>query len=91
VDFTAVAEEGQRHGFEHRAFCSQGQFLTALGLDQLLAQRQESLPATAYAQELQAAKRLLLPNEMGERFKVLGLGKGLDSLPKGFQLGSLHL
>ncbi len=91
VDFTAVAEEGQWHGFEQHAFCSQGQFLTALGLDQLLTQRQEQLPATAYAQELQAAKRLLMPHEMGERFKVLGLGKGLDSLPKGFQLGNLRL
>lgn len=92
VDFTALAEAGETAGFERIAFTSQAWFLLGGGLERLLAQ----LPGfeqdpRRHLSQLQAVKRLTLPNEMGERFKVLGMAKGLKSLPAGLAFHSQPL
>lgn len=92
VDFTALAEAGETAGFERIAFTSQAWFLLGGGLERLLAQ----LPGfeqdpRRHLSQLQAIKRLTLPNEMGERFKVLGLAKGLKALPSGLAFHSQSL
>lgn len=84
VDFTALAEAGRAGGCDSQAFSSQAHFLINTRLDHWLAQAM-ARGATQAVTSLQAAKKLTLPNEMGERFRVLGLGKGLDRLPSGFQ------
>lgn len=74
VDFTAAAEAGVAAGLDLLAYTTQAQFLMANGL------LDAPLPDDAVAQARHAGslRRLLLPGEMGETFKVLALGRGLE-------------
>jgi SAM-dependent MidA family methyltransferase len=85
IDFTALAEAGDTAGLKVAGYCAQADFLLACGLDQLAA--------VELAAEEQAAlharnqiKRLLLPHEMGELFKVLALSRGIAKPLLGFKL-----
>lgn len=89
VDFSSLDTAAMAYGFEHSAFTNQAFFLLGLGLEGLLGE--SDLDPQQHLQRLQAVKRLTLPNEMGERFKVLGLGKGLKHPPSGFALHRLPL
>jgi SAM-dependent MidA family methyltransferase len=77
VDFTAVAEGGMHAGFELAGFTSQAAFLLNNGLQDRLEVASED--AIAQHRRVQEAKRLTLPGEMGERFKVIGLQRGVDA------------
>lgn len=83
VDFTLLAEAAVATGLQVSGFTTQAQFLLACGLDQLLL---ESGPpeSKAYMQQAHAAKQLVLPAEMGERFKVMALSKEFDMPLTGF-------
>ena len=85
VDFTAVAEAANAAGLEVSGFTTQAGFLLDSGLDELLqsAGPGESLPYMRLAQQ---AKTLILPGEMGERFKCIALTRGLDIGIPGFRL-----
>ena len=85
VDFTAVAEAGVTAGFEPAGFTTQAHFLIGCGIDRLM---QTASPEAALDQAL-GAKQLLLPTAMGERFKVLGLAKGVDGPWSGFAMRDL--
>ncbi|WP_448510725.1 class I SAM-dependent methyltransferase, partial [Immundisolibacter sp.] len=76
VDFTAIAQAGCAAGAMLAGFANQAQFLINCGLPQLL----EAVdPADlAYLDLALQARRLLLPQAMGEAFKVLALKRGLD-------------
>ena len=84
VDFTAVAETALQSGLSVRGYTSQANFLVATGLTELLAQAggdvktQLSLAAQV--------KRLTMPGEMGELFKVMALTRGWDDGLQGFAL-----
>ena len=56
------------------------------GLERLLADSDPE-DVQRHLQLMQGAKRLTLPSEMGERFKVLGLSRGLRAQPIGFSCG----
>jgi SAM-dependent MidA family methyltransferase len=84
VDFTAVAEAGVAAGFELAGFTTQAHFLLGCGIDRLLTGEAVTLEQTL------AAKQLLLPTAMGERFKVLGLSKQVDGDWCGFALRDLR-
>ena len=78
VDFTAVAEACNQAGFVVASWLSQAQFLMASNLEQVysemvVASRDE---ADTYALS-QQVKRLTLPGQMGERFKVMALAREL--------------
>jgi SAM-dependent MidA family methyltransferase len=75
VDFTAVAEAGQSAGFELAGYTSQAMFLLGNGLDQLLQEGDDD-PLSMH-QRAQQARKLVLPGEMGERFKAIGLQRGM--------------
>ena len=83
VDFTAVARAGQAAGLDCLGFSTQGNFLAGAGLPALLERLAAGDPHRA-AELAQLAKPLLFPDEMGERFKVLGLGRGVPVPLKGF-------
>jgi SAM-dependent MidA family methyltransferase len=85
VDFTAVAEAGVAAGLDVCGYTSQSWFLLDCGLDSLL---QAAGPAdtAAYLQQAQQAKTLILPGEMGERFKCIGLTRGIDMPVPGFRM-----
>ncbi|HSH47255.1 MAG TPA: hypothetical protein VK991_01510 [Halomonas sp.] len=55
------------------------------GLPALIEEEMARDPAGSL-NRTQEAKTLLFPGEMGERFKVLGLGRGLSEPPAGFTL-----
>jgi SAM-dependent MidA family methyltransferase len=76
VDFTAVAEGGAAAGFALAGYCSQASFLLGNGLEQELAAA--AVDERAQRARNEEAKRLLLPGEMGERFKAIGLQRGID-------------
>src|SRR5690606_32623679 len=78
VDFTALAEAGIAAGFELAGYCSQAMFLLGNGLQERL-QAAESLPEVERYRRTQEARRLTLPGEMGERFQVMGLSRGIDA------------
>ncbi len=83
VDFTAVAEAAAPAGLELAGFATQAHFLLATGLAEELARGGEA-PGMATLAERQAAQMLLLPGEMGERFKVMALARGVAGPLAGF-------
>jgi SAM-dependent MidA family methyltransferase len=86
VDFTAIAEAGVINGLQLLGFCSQAQFLINCGITGLL-QRFSPSDLTAYAPAAAAVQKLLSPAEMGELFKVIGLGKNFHEPLIGFMQG----
>jgi len=74
VDFTAMAEAGERAGLHVGGFATQASFLLGCGiLDRL---RDVGAPDSVdYMRAASAVQKLLSPAEMGELFKVLLLGR----------------
>ncbi len=100
VDFTAMADAALEGGLDVLGYTSQARFLMNAGLPLLLAQanRPDALPAqdpgasndatpASQMQTLSAAQKLLSEAEMGELFKVLAIGRGMDEPLIGFARG----
>lgn len=87
VDFTRVAEAGLAAGLDVVGFCTQAAFLLATGIERLVADAVGTVEQTRRAGE---ARRLLMPGEMGEAFKVMGLTRGYDPGSSGFGLQDLR-
>lgn len=75
VDFTALAEAGEAAGLRVAGYGTQAHFLLDAGLDAELAAMMTA-DARANLLATQQAKKLLLPGEMGERFKLMALARG---------------
>jgi SAM-dependent MidA family methyltransferase len=86
VDFTAMAEAGFDAGLDVLGYANQGQFLLNCGLLDCLARRGPE-GSVDYIRAANAVQRLTLPREMGELFKVLALGRGIDEPLLGFARG----
>ncbi len=86
VDFTAIATTGIAHGLNFLGYTSQAHFLLNCGITDLLAQTPPE-QASAYLPLSSQAQKLLNPAEMGELFKVIALGKGIDAPLIGFARG----
>jgi SAM-dependent MidA family methyltransferase len=80
VDFTALAEAGNSAGFGVAAYMPQAQFLIGAGLQQVFEQLQPA-DERGRLQLAQQAKKLMLPEQMGERFQAMLLARGLEALP----------
>lgn len=83
IDFTAIAEAGHQAGLKVLGYTSQAAFLLGNGIAELGAPADDAAAQYALAQQI---KRLTLPQEMGETFKVLALGRGVDLPLSGFAL-----
>ncbi|MEK7736216.1 MAG: SAM-dependent methyltransferase [Pseudomonadota bacterium] len=86
VDFSAIAEAGVDHGCELLGFTTQANFLINCGITGLLAEISPDDVAN-YLPLANQAQFLLSPAEMGELFKVIALGKGIDTSLIGFTKG----
>ncbi len=86
VDFTAIATAGIAHGLNFLGYTSQAHFLLNCGITDLLAETPPE-KASAYLPLSSQAQKLLNPAEMGELFKVIALGKGIDVPLIGFARG----
>ena len=86
VDFSALGRAAAEAGLKVLGYASQAQFLVNCGITDLLA---EENPADAkrYLPAAAAAQKLLSPAEMGELFKVLAVGRGIDAPLLGFSSG----
>jgi SAM-dependent MidA family methyltransferase len=80
VDFTAMALAAQEAGLPVLAYMNQASFLLACGIGELLL---ETDPADAlrYLPQARAVQKLVAPSEMGELFKVLVVGQGVELDP----------
>lgn len=88
VDFTAVADAAATAGLHVAGYCTQSHFLMGAGIERYLnVLASADLPARM--QVARQAMVLTLPNEMGERFKVIGLSRGLDEPLIGFSVRDL--
>ena len=88
VDFTAVAEAAVAADMRVAGYTTQAHFLIGNGIEQILAPTDDD----ELASRLQMARQamlLTLPGEMGERFKVIGLAKGVELPLRGFSVRDL--
>ncbi len=85
VDFSAIAEAGTQAGLALLGYTSQAAFLLATGLAEDIDTPD---PATLPEQAERAREINLLtsPAEMGELYKVMALGRGVDAPLLGFTL-----
>jgi len=77
VDFTAMALAAQDAGIEVLGYLNQSGFLIGAGIGDLLL-RTDPADAVAYLPQARAMQKLVSPAEMGELFKVLVVGKGVE-------------
>jgi len=77
VDFTAMARAGLAAGLDLLNYTSQASFLTATGIADVLA-RTSAEQVMDYLPQANALQKLVSPAEMGELFKVLVMGHGVE-------------
>jgi len=85
VDFTAMARAAQDAGLDVLAYMSQAGFLLGAGIGELLL-RSDPADALRFMPQSNALQKLVSPAEMGELFKVLAVGHGVE-LPSGIMRG----
>ncbi|MCM2328158.1 MAG: SAM-dependent methyltransferase [Lysobacter sp.] len=84
VDFTAMARAAQSADAEIMGFTTQAHFLISCGLAVLLADGDPNMTLSR-VKTTSAVHRLVSPSEMGDLFKVLGIGRGVETPLLGFQ------
>jgi SAM-dependent MidA family methyltransferase len=90
VDFTAVALASRQCGFEVAGFTTQAHFLAGLEIDAEMRRAADG-DEKRFAQLANQARQLMLPGEMGERFKAMACLRGLESARlSGFALQDLR-
>ena len=88
-DFTALAEASRDAGFELAGFTTQAHFLAATGIDAQM-QHLAGGDGAAFARLASEARQLMLPGDMGERFKVMAWLRGMDKELRGMSLVDLR-
>lgn len=87
VDFTRVAEAALDAQLEVAGFATQAAFLLGNGIEGLIAEATDPIDRARLAGE---GRRLLLPGEMGESFKVMALCRNLQQPLRGFAYQDLR-
>jgi SAM-dependent MidA family methyltransferase len=85
VEFTAIAEAAVAAGMEVNGYSSQMRFLLDCGILDSLAGMDSRSPG--YLKAAGGVQKLISPQEMGESFKAILLGKGLQEPLLGFARG----
>jgi len=90
VDFTALAQAADDCGMSVDGYTTQAHFLLSLGIQEKLGDSTNDYKN--YYRRTTEMKKLVMPNEMGEKFKVMALSKNLDDELMGFSFSNqLHL
>ena len=84
VDFSAMARAAESGGAEVLGFTTQAYFLISCGLAVLVSAGDPTVTLSRL-KGTSAVHRLIAPAEMGELFKVLAFGKGMDDPILGMQ------
>jgi SAM-dependent MidA family methyltransferase len=89
VDFSAVAIAAEQTGFHVAGFATQADFLLGSGLAHYIQQADPN-DLVNYIPLINGMKKLVMPEEMGELFKVVGLSKKIElTLPGRDRCGRL--
>ena len=83
VDFSAITASAHTAGLDLLGYTTQARFMINCGLLNLL-ERNDPTDTATYLPLANQVNRLLSPAEMGELFKVIALGKGVDTPLSGF-------
>ena len=89
VDFTALAQAAVENGFNVGGYTTQAHFLLDSGLGELF-QASDPNDVEAHLRLAQGVKKLTLPSEMGERFKVMALARDMSDELSGFRTRDLR-
>ncbi|MDH3716013.1 MAG: SAM-dependent methyltransferase, partial [Gammaproteobacteria bacterium] len=90
VDFTALAEAGVASGLQLAGYATQSHFLLGCGIDQRFDEMRRDIEDEAQLVSLKAQlRRLMMPGEMGERFRVVALTRRFDNEMIGFSFRDL--
>lgn len=89
VDFTAIADAALAAGWSVDGYTTQAHFLLASGLMNLLQNDTNDLSSEQLMQQ-QQVKKLTMPHEMGELFKVIGLKKNIEITLPGFAMRDMR-
>jgi SAM-dependent MidA family methyltransferase len=84
VDFTTVAEAGFEAGLDVLGYTTQANFLINCGIGELLGPEVGDGGTATDLRARGAVNVLISPNEMGELFKVIALGRGVPEPLLGF-------
>ncbi len=84
VNFSAIAAAACDEGLDFIGYTTQGSFLVQAGLTEVLAAVGQA-DEENYIRAAAACQKLLAPHEMGELFKVIAFGKGIDPDWMGFR------
>ena len=87
VDFTRVAEAAESAGLEVMGYTTQAALLLGLGIEAEVAAAPDEPTRIRRAS---VVRRLLMPEEMGETFKAIALGRGCDVPLAGFDVQDLR-
>jgi SAM-dependent MidA family methyltransferase len=90
VDFSALAEAAAGCGMDMGGFATQAHFLISLGVERHLAEAVEGRSQQERLAIQQDAATLMLPGEMGERFKAIAFTRGIDRPLPGFSFRDLR-
>ena len=82
----ATAAAAANNGLEVLGYATQAQFLINCGITDVLGEIDPS-DVVPYLAQANAAQKLLSPAEMGELFKVIAVGRGVDAPLRGFSSG----
>ncbi len=86
IDFTAIAEAAHAAGLSVAGYTTQAWFLLGADLTLLIAAANEDQDSAEQLAIANQVRRLTLPHEMGELFKVIGLSRRLPGPLPGFAL-----
>ncbi|HME37806.1 MAG TPA: SAM-dependent methyltransferase [Steroidobacteraceae bacterium] len=89
VDYTLLAEASRGAGFAVAGFTTQSHFLAGLRVDEEM-QALAGADAGRFARLASQARQLMLPGEMGERFKAMAWLRGVEIPLSGFALQDLR-
>jgi SAM-dependent MidA family methyltransferase len=89
VDFTALAEASKSAGFDLAGFTTQAYFLAGTDIDKHMRALAGDDPSR-FARFANQARQLMMPGEMGERFKAMAWTRNLYLPLRGFALQDLR-
>jgi SAM-dependent MidA family methyltransferase len=89
VDFTRLAQASAACGYALAGYTTQAHFLAGLSIDGEMHHLAAADP-TRFARLANEARTLLLPGEMGERFKAMAWLRGMESPLPAFQVRDLR-
>jgi SAM-dependent MidA family methyltransferase len=89
VDFTLLAEASREAGFELAGFTTQAHFLAGIRIDHEM-RLMAGGDGHQFARLANQARQLMMPGEMGERFKAMAWLRGMSIPLSGFALQDLR-